>query len=56
MRNRRMNRREFVKGSAVAAAGSILPGARAETKDPAREWRHYCDHHLYARYKRGKCC
>ena len=22
----------------------------------AREWRHYCDHHLYARYKRGKCC
>jgi hypothetical protein len=22
----------------------------------AREWRHYCDHHLYTRYKRGKCC
>jgi hypothetical protein len=22
----------------------------------AEEWRHYCDHHLYARYQRGKCC
>jgi len=22
----------------------------------ASEWRHYCDHHLHARYQRGKCC
>src|SRR5437773_1815905 len=40
------NRRQFLMRSvATAAAGAtasvFLPGARSETRDPAREWRHY---------------
>jgi len=30
-----------MKSGAAVAATTVLPGARAETKDPAREWRHY---------------
>jgi quinoprotein glucose dehydrogenase len=46
VRTQKTNRRQFLqRGAAAAAAGMagplFLPGARAETIDPAREWRHY---------------
>src|SRR2546422_7630635 len=46
MSERKPNRRQFLMRGAATAAGGVagavfLPGARTETKDPAREWRHY---------------
>jgi len=36
------DRRRFLKaGLALTAAAHALPGARAATRDPDREWRHY---------------
>src|SRR5688572_19710134 len=38
------NRRQFLHTTAALAAGAAnaqVPGPRRETKDPAREWRHY---------------
>jgi quinoprotein glucose dehydrogenase len=39
------NRRRFMTTgaslAAVCAGGAFIPGARAATKDPAREWQHY---------------
>src|SRR5881628_1664550 len=36
------NRRKFLTRSCATVASTVfLPGARSETKDPAREWRHY---------------
>jgi uncharacterized short protein YbdD (DUF466 family) len=30
--------------------------ARRGVEHSPAEWRHFCDQHLYARYKRGRCC
>src|SRR5215831_8143675 len=41
MERNRSDRRRFLKTVAVAAAAQTLPGPRAATRDPEREWQHY---------------
>jgi hypothetical protein len=46
---------DIVRGLSDEDAYARYLARRGVAHSPA-EWRHFCDHHLYQRYKRGKCC
>jgi hypothetical protein len=46
---------DLLRGLSDEDAYARYLAQRGLAHSPA-EWRHYCDHHLYQRYKRGKCC